>query len=93
MSEVKVIVYSPKGQPVGYFVNPTLLKFPEDEFEIQGSFFDKEGQLAMKIDFNPQAVPYSVDLSSLKDIPFSHLKNVYVQRGRQPVKMTGVGSN
>lgn len=93
MSEVKVVIYSPQGQPVGYFLNPSIAKYPEGEYELEGRFYDSANQLAMKIDLNPQAIPYSADLSTVKDVPFTHLKNVYVQRGRQPVKMTGIGSN
>lgn len=93
MSEVKVQVFSTHGQPVGYFINPSFATFPEGEFEISGEFFDTNNERTQRIEFNPEAVPYSCDLTQAKEIPYSELINVYVQRGRQPVKMTGKGKN
>ncbi len=93
MSEVKVQVFSTHGQPVGYFINPAFASFPEGEYEISGEFFGTDNQHTVRIDFNPEAVPYSCDLSQAKDVPYNELINVYVQRGRQPVTMTGKGKN
>ncbi|HEY9785293.1 MAG TPA: hypothetical protein V6D17_07825 [Candidatus Obscuribacterales bacterium] len=93
MSEVKVTVFSTSGQPVGYFIDPELESFPEGEFEISGAFFDVENQIVTKLEFNPQALPYVADISQVKkDLPYTHLKNVYVQRGRQPIRMMGIGA-
>ncbi|MBC7997212.1 MAG: hypothetical protein IAF58_04685 [Leptolyngbya sp.] len=93
MSEVKVTVFSVHGQPVGYFVNPTFTAFPQGEFEVSGNFFDTANEKTVRVDFNPEATPYSADLSLAKDVPYNELVNVYVQRGRQPVVMTGRGKN
>jgi hypothetical protein len=91
MSKVKVNVYNPAGVLIGYFADPQIHTFAQGEYEISGHFFDGAGQVLTKIDFNPEAVPYMVDLSPLESAKHKRLKNVYVQRGRQPVKMTGCG--
>jgi len=91
MSKVKVNVYTPSGILVGYFVDPKVLTFAQGEYEISGHFFDGSGQVITKIEFNPEAVPYTADLSAMESSKHKRLKNVYVQRGRQPVKMTGCG--
>jgi hypothetical protein len=92
MSEVKVNIFGPQGQQVGYFINPTVDAFPEGDYEIEGRFFDSEGQPTVKIEFNPEAVPYVADLSAVKGVKHSRLERVFVQRGRQPVKMSGAGA-
>lgn len=93
MSDVKVKVYTPGGQYVGYFLNPSIEQFPEGEYEVSGKFFDDAGVAIIKLDFNPQSVPYAADMSELSGVPHKRLTNVYVQRGRQPVRMSGLGSS
>jgi len=93
MSDVKVKVYTPGGQYVGYFLNPSINQFPEAEYEISGRFFEDTGVAIGKLDFNPQSVPYMADLSEVVGCAHGRLVNVYIQRGRQPVRMTGLGFN
>lgn len=92
MSDVKVNVFTPTGKLVGYFVNPNVQSFPEGDYELSGVFFDVDGERIPKLDFNPQAFPYSADVSEVKGLTHAKLENVYVQRGRQPVRMSGNGN-
>lgn len=89
MSDTKVNVYTPDGRHVGFFLNPKIQVFPEGDYELSGFFFDSDGEKLDKLDFNPQALPYTADISQVQGMPHSQLQNVYVQRGRQPVRMTG----
>ena len=93
MSKTKINVYSTSGVLIGYFIDPQLSAFGQGEYEISGNFFDANGQVAAKVDFNPQAVPYIADLSGLEKTEHKRLRSVYVQRGRQPVRMTGSGES
>jgi len=88
---VKVNIYTPAGVHVGYFQDPQIEALPEGDYEVSGKFFSPEGVPTTKVEFNPQAMPYSADLSESNQ---SHkkLKSVYVQRGRQPVLMSGHGA-
>lgn len=89
MSEVKVNIYTPAGKHVGFFVNPIIKEFQEGDYELKGEFFDSEGLRVTKLDFNPQALPYTADLSQVENASDRKIYRVYVQRGRQPVHMTG----
>ncbi|MDZ4832977.1 MAG: hypothetical protein SGJ27_04175 [Candidatus Melainabacteria bacterium] len=89
MSDVKVNVYTPTGSVVGYFLNPSVQAFPEGDYEVSGEFFDADGERIQKLDFNPQAFPYTADLSDHPGAAHRKIENVYVQRGRQPVRMSG----
>jgi len=93
MSDVKVKIYTPAGLYVGYFVNPQIETYPDSEYEISGRFFNEIGEAIGKLEFNPEALPYTADLSDMKDFPHVRLVNVFVQRGRQPVRFSGVGTN
>lgn len=93
MAKNKVNILSGTGNLIGYFVDPQIQCFPQGEYEISGHFFDANGELATKVDFNPQARPYLADLASVDKMKHTRLKNVYVQRGRQPIRMTGCGEN
>jgi hypothetical protein len=86
MTEKKVNIYTPAGNHVGYFVNPQVECLGENDFEIKGEFFDNQGVRVLKLDFNPESLPYSADLAQSAQ---GQLKKVYVQRGRQPIVMTG----
>ena len=92
MSEIKVKIYTPAGLYVGYFLNPLIEQFPENEYEISGNFFDEKGDPSGKLDFNPEALPYTADMSEVQGSKHVRLVKVYVQRGRQPVRMTGTGT-
>ena len=89
MSDVKVNVYTVVGTHVGYFLNPVVQTFPEGDYELSGHFYDTDGEPVPKLDFNPQSLPYVADLSALSGLAHSKIENVYVQRGRQPVRMSG----
>jgi hypothetical protein len=91
MSNVKVNIYTPAGLYVGYFLNPKVDAFPDADYEISGQFFDENGKLVSKMEFNPQALPYVADVSEVQGLAHRKLGNVYLQRGRQPVRMTGSG--
>jgi hypothetical protein len=88
---LKVNIYTPAGKHVGYFQDPKIETFRDGDYEISGAFHAPSGELTTKVEFNPQALPYSADLGEAgKD--HKKLKNVYVQRGRQPVLMSGQAS-
>lgn len=91
MSDVKVNIYTPTGQHIGYFLNPTVEAFAGTDYEIVGRFYDEKGQATVKLDFNPEVLPYVADLSDVKGVKHKKLSKVYLQRGRQPVRMTGSG--
>ena len=92
MSDVKVHVHTQAGVHIGYFLNPKVAEFPGGDYEISGMFYNENGQPAGKQPFNPEALPYQADLSALAGHAHKKLVNVYVQRGRQPVLMTGQGA-
>lgn len=85
MADVKVNIYTPAGKPVGSFVNPQIKSFPDGDYEISGTFLDSSGIKPSKIEFNPEAMPYNAELHGTTP---SKLVRVYVQSGRQPVKMS-----
>jgi hypothetical protein len=94
MGNIKVHIYDEKGTLVGYFQDPKIEAFGQGEYEICGCFYDLSARLTAKLAFNPQALPYLADLSNVQDVhklPHRKLKQVYVQSGRQPVRMTGQG--
>ena len=89
MSDVKVNIYPPAGHHVGFFKNPTVKQFNEGDYELQGEFFDSDGTRVTKLDFNPQALPYTADLSEVDNVPDKKIYRVFVQKGRQPIHMSG----
>ena len=86
MADVKVNIYTPAGKPVGYFVNPQLKALSDGDYEICGQFLDAEGQKPSKLEFNPEAMPYNAEI--LGGNGPGKLVKVYVQSGRQPVRMS-----
>jgi hypothetical protein len=90
MAEVKINVYTPAGRHVGYFLNPAVKSYPEGDYELDGAFYDAEGNKVVKLEFNPQVLPYSCDIGPLSQ-GHKKLHSCYVQRGRQPVMMSGRG--
>lgn len=90
MSDVKVRVSTAHGQTIGYFVNPKVTCLCEKDYEVSGTFVDEHGNAYEKVEFNPEVLPYIIDLSGLGLMSLKSLSNGYVQRGRQPVCMTGV---
>lgn len=85
---MKVNIYTPAGKHVGYFLDPQIEAFPDGDYEISGKFFQEGDEPTVKLEFNPEAMPYSADLSET-GLSTKKLVNVYVQRGRQPVLMSG----
>ena len=86
--ETVVKVFTPGGKFVGQFVNPVVDMDPDHYYEISGDFVDEHGHPFKKIEFNPQVLPYTLDISQVKQCGHSTLQGGYVQRGRQPIKMT-----
>lgn len=93
MADIKVNIYSPSGKRVGYFLNPAVEAFPEGDYEISGSFFDERGAQVTRLEFNPEALPYTADLSEVPGSQHEKLSRVYVQRGRPPFKMSASANN
>lgn len=88
MSEIKVKVSTNNGQVIGYFVGPAVEHLCGEDYEISGTFVDVNGRPFEKVEFNPEAVPYVLDVSSVHGLGVQRLESGFVQRGRQPVKMT-----
>lgn len=86
-----VKIYTPNGRYVGYFAEPEIRSYPEGGYEIQGQFYDDRGEPVGKIEYNPQALPFTAELAGIKDVKHTKLFNVYVQRGRDPICMSGFG--
>jgi hypothetical protein len=84
----KVTVYTPGGKVVGYFQNPQVDMDPDHEYQISGEFVEEDGTRHERIEFNPQVLPYTIDISAFKKCNHSTLVRGYIQRGRQPVTMT-----
>ena len=93
MTAVKVNIYTPTAQHVGYFLYPEVESFPDNDYEITGRFFDELGEPVGKMEFNPEVLPYLADLSDVKGVAHKKLVKVYLQRGRQPIRMTGTGAS
>jgi hypothetical protein len=95
MAQGRVNVYKSNGLLLGYFVNPSIVSLGQSDYEIAGQFLSESGQVIDKVAFNPQAQPYTADLASanISGFEHAHLVNVYVQHGRQPIKMSGTGAN
>ena len=90
MAQVNVNIYTPAGNHVGYFEDPELVSVGGDDWEIKGEFFEPQGQRPLKIDMNPEALPYSADLAQVDSAhDTKKLVGVYVQRCRQPIVMSG----
>jgi len=77
---------------LGYFREPKISQFGNDEYEVHGVFYDPEGALTEKLEFNPQSLPYWAEIKDAAGAKHSQLTNVYIQRGRQPMTVTGLGS-
>ncbi len=92
MGEGIVNIYKKNGSLVGYFRQPKISQFGEDEYEIHGVFHDAAGSLVNKLEFNPQSTPYWAEIKDISGIKHPQLTNVYVQRGRQPITMSALGS-
>ena len=93
MTDVKARVSTSQGQTIGFFVNPKIENLCEQDYEVSGLFVDESGQPYEKVEFNPQVLPYFVDLSDLQLSGLNMLASGYVQRGRQPVRLTAVKKN
>lgn len=89
MAEVKVEIRTPQGVSVGTFKNPLIEMLPEHHYFITGKFFEPDGNAAERVEFNPQVLPYVADISGISKCKHTKLVSIYVQRGRQPVRMTG----
>lgn len=84
-----VKVFTPAGKHVGQFETPGVDMDPEHHYEIWGYFTDGDGRPFEKVEFNPQVLPYVVDISPITKCKHKMLVQAYIQRGRQPVRLTG----
>jgi len=92
MAEAIINIYKRNGALLGYFRDPKISQLGDDEYEIHGVFHQADGYLASKLDFNPQSLPYWAEITGASGVKHTQLTNVYVQRGRQPATITGLGS-
>ena len=92
MDESRVNIYKKNGAMLGYFRDPRISQFGADEYEIHGVFHDGAGVLVNKLEFNPQSMPYWAEVKGVSGLKHSQLTNVYVQRGRQPITVSALGS-
>ncbi len=88
MSNTIVRVYTAAGRLVGYFIDPQVDIHPDHYFQVTGRFVDADGQPLEKLQFNPQSLPYTLDLSGLKKCEHATVSGGYIQRGRHPVVIT-----
>lgn len=93
MVEGRVNIYKKNGSLVGYFRNPTINKYCDDEYEVTGVFYDPEGHLVERVEFNPQALPYWAEVKDMSGVQHHQLTNVYIQKGRQPIAISGLGNS
>jgi 5'(3')-deoxyribonucleotidase len=90
MPEVIVEVFTPGGIRIGKFIDPKVELVSHHNYSITGRFVDADGQVPDKIEYNPEILPYSADLSTTTYCAHKEIVKVYVHRGRQPVQMIGV---
>lgn len=91
MSTYKIEIYNSDGSILGHILSPELNVFSLKEYEIKGVFYDTSGNCVTKVDFNPEAIPYCANLQDLPNCPHKYLTRVYIQKGRQPIVITGQG--
>lgn len=89
MSEQKIVVLTPEGKEAGYFLNPKVEMILPHHYKLSGVFYDHDGGMPHRIEFNPEVLPYEVDLTGITCCTHLKLEFVYVQRSRQPVEMVG----
>lgn len=88
MSQQPVVkVFTPGGKFVGQFVNPKVEMYPEHHYEISGEFVDEHGHLFERVELNPQVLPYTLDISTVKKCAHTTLQGGYISRARHPVKI------
>jgi hypothetical protein len=92
MVEGRINIYRKNGSLLGYFRDPKISLYGNDEYEVKGIFHDAEGSLVERLDFNPQSVPYWAEIKDIPGSKHNQLTNVYVQSGRQPMTISGLGS-
>ena len=85
-----VHIYAPSGDRVGTFQNAAVTMAPDHHYVLRGRFLEADGTPAQRIEFNPEVLPYTADISGVSKCSHKKLVAVFVQRGRQPVEMTGV---
>ncbi len=88
-NDSKIPVYSLDNSLLGYLLNYEIENFQDVDIKLTGDYIDKNNSQPVKLDFNPEVLPYWLDITDLKLSKFSKVVNVYVQRGRQPVIFSG----
>jgi hypothetical protein len=91
MSKRSIKIFSPAGQYIGHFIDPTIEFFADSDYDFQGSFYDACGDLVSRVEYNPEALPYTAELDGLQDFKHKKLHTVYIQHARHPIKMSGRG--
>lgn len=89
MNDLKIAVLTPAGDTAGYFLNPTIEMILPHYYKLKGTFIDHDGGMPHRIEFNPEVLPYLIDLTGIASCHHLKLESVYVQRSRQPVEMVG----
>jgi hypothetical protein len=89
----KITVYKSNGSLLGYFRQVQLDRFGKNEYAIKGIFYTADGTVPEKVNFNPQSCPYSGIAEEIAEAAHKQLTNIYIQRGRQPVIMTALGTD
>src|SRR5277367_4905493 len=90
MADAKVKIFKSSGELIGYFEEPKIQAYSQGEYEISGQFFLQNGELATKLEFNPQALPYVAEMVNVPNVAHKKLGFVYVQSGRQPIRFSAV---
>jgi hypothetical protein len=92
MSEQTIKIFSPSGLYIGYFSNPQIEFFPDSDYDFQGTFYDAAGDIIDRVEYNPQALPYTAEIDGMPDVKHKRLHTVFIQHARSPIKMSGSGS-
>lgn len=90
MPDVIIDVFTPQGARVGKFINPKIEMVPDHNYSVTGIFVDDQGNTPDRIEFNPEILPYTLDIGAATKCTHNKVTKAYVQRARQPVNMTGV---
>ena len=76
------------GRLVGVIKDAKIDMNPDHEYEVTGTFEMPGGRVVDRVEFNPQVLPYILDITGQNKCSHTSLHMGYVQRGRQPVRIT-----
>jgi hypothetical protein len=92
MADFRAYVFKTDGEVLGYFLDPELEQLSDKQFLIKGKLYSQDDQLMERAQFNPQTLPYQVDIASATNGSVSRLFHAYVLRAHQPVEIVGASS-